>query len=112
MFIIAHDDRYYTRFIRLYYILTRAVFIINIYIRLYNYIKYYGVYKLNATPRYKPFGTLKPIITPPILGFIVLINFIVSLLITPRINNSILTIIDKFSKKVNLVPGSLELTVS
>jgi len=69
------------------------------------------VCKLNITPRYKPFSSIKAIVTPPLLGFIITINFIVGL---PKIvvgNDSALTTTYKYSKKVDLYLGSIEFTV-
>ena len=45
------------------------------------------------------------IITPSIPGYIIIIDFVLGLLESKLGYNMILTIIDKFSKKVDLIPG-------
>ena len=84
------------------------MYIIEIYSRLTVYIKFYRVYRLNATPRYKPFRVLKPILTLPLPRFTVAIDFIIGLPKTPRDNDYFLSSTDKYSKKIGLILGSSE----
>ena len=68
------------------------------------YLAYYPDYRLYQTARYAPYSSLNPIITPVIPFYTLTINFIIEL---PNIRNItiLLTITDKFTKKVILVPG-------
>lgn len=56
------------------------------------------------TRRHKPYGSLQPIDTPPVPYHTISIDFILAL---PRTTeyNCILSVTDKFSKKITLIPG-------
>lgn len=59
---------------------------------------------LNKVPRHRPYGDLQPIVTPPVPFDTVTLDFITDL---PKINDLdfLLVIVDKFTKRVGLVPG-------
>jgi len=54
--------------------------------------------------RYKPYGSIVLINRPLIPFYTIAIDFIITLLLTTEGFNSLLTIIDKFLKRVLLLP--------
>ena len=60
---------------------------------------------VNQTRGHKPYGELNPIASPPIPFHTITLDFIVGL---PKANdgsNAVLTVTDKFTKRVTLIPG-------
>ena len=66
--------------------------------------------QLNRTTRHRPYESLNPIESPPVPFYTISIDFIVELLMT-RYDvgeyDACLTITDKFTKRVLLVPGKI-----
>ncbi len=70
------------------------------------YICHCSACRLNQTPRHKPYGSLQLILTPQEPFHVIAIDFIVALpILVPEGYNSILTVTDKFSKRLGLIAG-------
>ena len=60
----------------------------------------------NGTRRHRPYGSLQPILTPPIPFHTITIDFIMALPISsPEGYNVIMTVTDKFTKRIGFIPG-------
>lgn len=70
-----------------------------------NYRKNCSSCEVNTNHRHKPFGVLQPIVTPAMIFHTINMDMIVKLPTTEKGYDTILTVVDKFSKAVKLVPG-------
>ena len=68
--------------------------------RLKRYIIYYPQYQLNQIIRYILYKNLKFILTPALIFYTIIINFILIFLLLKNEFNIIINIINKFSKKI------------
>ena len=105
IFELAHDYRHHAGFHRTYQFLINAVYVLNLPNRLRLYIKNCPTCCLNETPRHRPFGMLQPILTPPIPGHTVTIDFVLGLPTAPSGKNITLNSTCKYSKKIEIIPG-------
>ena len=101
----AHDDHQHAGFHRSYERLYRSVFIRHLNKHLREYIRHCPLCQLNQTKRHLPYGSLVPLDYPAILFHAVAMDFIVKLLTTPFGFDSLLTVTDKFFKRVLLLSG-------
>lgn len=85
--------------------LTQSLYIHRLSPKLHDYLRHCPVCQLNQTPRHKPYGNLKPIITLPTPFYTITIDFILALPETKDRYNTTLSVTDKFSKRVTFVAG-------
>jgi hypothetical protein len=64
----------------------------------------------NTSPRHKPYGSMQPILTPPIPFYAISIDFIMALLLSPELCDCIMTIVCKFAKRITFIAGKTTLT--
>ncbi|OOQ90683.1 hypothetical protein PEBR_03224 [Penicillium brasilianum] len=69
------------------------------------YIEHCPTYLENRIRRHRPYGSLQPILSPPIPFHIITVDFILSLLLSDDGHNSAMSMTDKFTKLVGLIPG-------
>ncbi len=108
VFEMAHDANMHAGFTRSYARLA-GVYIPKLYSKLKNYILHCRPCQLNQTKRHAVYGQLKPITASAIPFHTVTMNFIVAM---PETNgcDPLLTVTDKFSKRVSLIPGKTTFT--
>ena len=60
----------------------------------------------NSTRRHRPYGSLQPILTPPIPFHTITIDFVMAIPISsPEGYNILMTVSDKFTKRIGFIPG-------
>ena len=111
VFDMAHDQRHHTGFQRTYHFLCSSVYIVHMAKKLRDYIAHCPVCALNKTTRHQPFGSLKPILTPAVPGHTITIDFIAGLPPAEGFD-MILSVTDKFSKHIDLLPGKTTFTAA
>lgn len=70
-----------------------------------NYIKYCPQCILNKTRRHKPYGSLQPILTPPIPFHTITIDYILGLPESGQLD-CCMSVTSKFTKRVTFIPGA------
>jgi hypothetical protein len=110
---LSHDEKAHQGFNRAYVDLRASFFIRNLSRRLRLYLEHCPHCQLNQTKRHPPYGSLRPIQSPPIPFHTIAIDFVLGL---PSDNkdeyDTLLTITDKFSKRVTMAPGKETYTSS
>ena len=86
-------------------IISRQWYIRNLTKHLRDYIRHCPQCQLYQTPRHLPHGSLQPILTPPVPYHTLTIDFILTLPKSAKGYDCILSVTDKFSRKVTLIPG-------
>jgi hypothetical protein len=104
VFRLAHDLQHHVGFHRAYERIAPNIYIRQLAKRLRTYIEHCPECQVNQTKRHRPYGSLQPIHAPPIPFYTITMDFVVAL---PEVNgvDALLTITDKFSKRVLLLPG-------
>jgi hypothetical protein len=105
IFAMAHDERAHAGFHRAYDTIVASLFMRHLSKRLKLYITHCPQCHHLQTVRHAPYGSLHPIVGPPIPFHTVTADFILALPKTSTGMDTLLTITDKFSKKVELIPG-------
>ena len=105
IFQAAHDQTGHPGYARTHERLSEF-YIFNISKKLKEYITYCPDCQSRRTPRHRPFGSLQPILTPAIPFHTLTLDFILALPISvPDRYDCTLTVTDKFSKAVTVLPG-------
>jgi len=106
---IVHDNQFHIGFHRMYPRVAEHYFIHKLEKRLRTYVRHCSECQRLQTKRYKPYGSLQPIQSPPIPFHTIAIDFIVGL---PHHDgcNSLMTATCKFSKRILLIPGHDQLS--
>ena len=104
IFALAHDERSHSGFYRTYEHIAEALYIRHLARRLKKYIEHCQVCQVFQTKRHRPYGELKPLQNPGIPFHTITIDFILGLP-TDGVFNCALTVTDKFSKAVTILPG-------
>ena len=106
VFEMAHDEAGHPGYSRTHERIIQMIFVQRLSQRLHEYLRHCPRCRLNQTPRHRPYGTLQPILTLAEPYYTVTIDFILALpLSTPDKYNCLLTVTDKFTKKIALIPG-------
>lgn len=107
IFQLAHDQQYHGGYHRTYKRIVASLYICHLQQHLRTYIQYCPECQLNQTQRHKPYGSLVPIDRPAIPFRTIAMDFIIALPVTKAAEgySSLLTITDKFLKRVLLIPG-------
>ena len=101
----AHDKHSHGGFQRTYERISEGHYMRHLTRRLKRYILHCPECQVNQTKRHAPYGSLKPIITPPLIFHTITIDFILALPLLENGNNTMMTVTDKFSKRVTSAPG-------
>lgn len=105
IFELAHDKHSHGGFQRTYERIVEAYYMRHLTRRLKRYILHCPECQVNQTKRHAPYGSLRPILTPPLALHTITIDFILAL---PRLKNGfnvMMSVTDKFSKRATTVPG-------
>ncbi|KAL1981340.1 hypothetical protein VTN96DRAFT_2781 [Rasamsonia emersonii] len=104
IFRMVHDDQGHQGFDRAYAKM-RGYAIYKGVSRLREYIKHCPECLINAPRTHKPYGSLQPILSPPIPYHTLTIDFILGLPVSKGGNDAILSQTDKFTKQIGLIAG-------
>lgn len=105
VFELAHDNHSHGGFQRTYERIVEAFYMRHLTRRLKRYILHCPQCQLNQTKRHLTYGSLNPVLTPALIFHTVTIDFILALPLLKTGFNTMMTVTDKFSKKVTMVPG-------
>lgn len=70
------------------------------------YIRHCRSCQVNKPTTHQPFGSLQPILSTPIPFHTITIDFVTALPVTANKEDAVLTVTDKFTKRVTFVPGA------
>ena len=101
----AHDKRSHGGFSRTYERIVQNYYMRHLTRRLKRYILHCPECQLNQTKRHAPYGSLRPVLSPPRIFHTITIDFILALPALLSGLNALLTVTCKFSKKVTMVSG-------
>lgn len=104
VFKLAHDEAGHQGFDRTYDRL-KGLTIYKCTKLLKQYIYHCGQCREYARKRHKPYGSLQPILTPPIPFYCITIDFVLALPITTDGYDAALAVVDKFSKRTGFTAG-------
>lgn len=104
VFHMAHDLSNHGGFHRTYDRLSSSVYVQQLAKRLRNYIAHCPECQVFQTTRHSPYGSLNPIVTPSIPFHTLAMDFVVELPVIDG-HDVLLTMTDKFTKKVLLLSG-------
>ena len=99
---LVHDDAAHAGIHRCYNRLAETLYIPRLSRKLRRYIEHCPSCQLSQTKRHRPYGELVPIKSPPYPFHTIAIDFILGL---PGEMDVILTVTDKFSRRVLTIPG-------
>ena len=105
IFEVAHDGNHHCGFHRTYESIASTLYMRKLSRRLKRYIDHCRLCQLNQTKRHATYGSMVPLISPPIPMHTISIDFVLALPPTEQGYNTILSVTDKFSKRVTLLPG-------
>ena len=105
IFELAHDRQHHGGFHRSYDRVASSVYMKHLSKHLRAYIDHCPECELNQTKHHKPYGSMVPIDRPGIPFHTVAMDFIVALPVTADGCDCLLTVTDKFSKRVLMIPG-------
>ena len=101
----AHDLHSHLKFQRTYEKIAGTYYMRHLTRRLKRYLLHCPECQLNQTKRHRPYGALQPIESPPRCHHTVVIDFVVELPVTRDGENSLLTVTNKFSKRITMAAG-------
>lgn len=101
----AHDLSSHGGFHRTFDRISASCYVRRLSSKLRRYIQHCPACQLNQTVRHPPYGSLVPIDSPSIPFHTITMDFVLGLPVTPEGMNTLLTITDKFTKRVLLIPG-------
>ena len=106
VFEMAHDEAGHPGYVRTHERITQTMFIQRLSPRLHEYLRHCSRCRLSQIPRHHPYGSLQPILSPPEPYYTITIDFILALPVsTPERFDCLLTVTNKFTKKIALIPG-------
>ena len=106
VFELAHDEAGHPGYARTHERIIQTLFIQRLSQKLHENLRHCPKCRINQTPRHKPYGVLQPIFTPLEPCHTITIDFILALpRSSPEEYDCLLTVTDKFSKKLALIPG-------
>ncbi len=104
-FDIAHDKNGHIGRDKCHEIIARQWYIRGLGRQLREYLRHCQQCQLYQTQRHQPYGALQPILTPPTPYHTISMDFILALPVTVEGFDCCLTVTDKFSRKIALIPG-------
>ena len=112
IFKLAHDRQHHSGFHRTYERIVASLYLRHLLKNLRTYIDHCPDCKLNQTKRHLPYGSLVPIDRPRIPFYTIAMDFVVALPITTDNLDALLTVTDKFSKRLYLIPSKSTYTTA
>ena len=107
VFKLAHDEMGHPGYARTHERLTQGLYIFNLSKKLHEFLRHCPHCQLNQTPRHKPYGSLQPIYSPARPFHTLTLDFILALPKSRKDLDCIMSVTDKFSKAVTLLPGKI-----
>ncbi|KAI1006310.1 hypothetical protein K3495_g1918 [Podosphaera aphanis] len=108
LFDLARSQLGHIGFNRVYQKLSDKFYVFNLGKELRLYLLHFRECTLNATRRHQPHGSLQPILSPPSLFHTISIDFVLALLRSvPDGFDCLLTVTEKLSKVVTMIPGNV-----
>ena len=107
VFRLAHDDTGHQGYDRTHQRLTEGLYIAKMAKQLREYIRHCPDCQLRQTPRHPIHGSLQPLLFPPRPFHTISIDFILALPISEEGYDCALSVTDKFSKAITLIPGKI-----
>jgi len=106
VFKLAHDEMKHSEYACTHERLTDALYIYDLFKNLHEYLQHCPQCQLNQTPCHKPYGALQPILSLLRPFHTLTIDFILALSVTKASETyeTIMSVTDKFSKAVTLIP--------
>jgi transposase InsO family protein len=105
IFRIAHDELGHPGYHRTHERIAGHIHIHQMAKKLKKFITDCPQCQLYTTPRHRPYGNLQPILTPATPFHTITLDFVVGLPLSVDRMDSVLTVTDKFSKRVTFIPG-------
>lgn len=105
IFAITYDENGHLGFAKVYERIINSFYICNLTEKLKDYLKHCLQCQINQTRRHKPYGSLQPILSPPIPFHTLTIDFILALPQSILGLDCLMSVTCKFSKRVSLIPG-------
>jgi hypothetical protein len=109
---MAHDEHGHADFHRAYDRIRTSLYLYKLAKRLRTYIEHYPEYRTHQIFRHKSHGTLKSITSPSIPFHTICGDFVLELPATVDDMDTALTLTDKFTKRVKIIPGRATWTAS
>lgn len=106
IFDLTHDKQGHVGFHRLYHTVVSQYHIRGLTRKLKNYLKYCPRCLTHQTKRHLPYGKLAPLPIPEAPLDVIAIDFIVGLPVTPQGYNACITMTDRLTKRIGLLPGT------
>ena len=106
IFKLIYNKIRYSSYARIHEKLIRDIYIFNIFIKFYEYLRYCLYYQLHQISRYSLYKSLQLIYTLSRLFYTIIIDFILTLLKINTEFNSYISIIKKFNKIITLIADS------
>ena len=106
IFKFAHDNAFHMRYHKAFNTVVKDLYIRRLAHHLKQYITCCSQCRLNQTLQHAPYGNMVAITSPPLLFHTICMDFILALSFSDAQRlDSILTVMDKFSKGKLLIPG-------
>ena len=104
---LTHDEIKHLGFHRTYERVTESLYICKLYTTLQEFIRHCPDCQTMASPQHSPYRSLQPIATPAVPHYTITIDFVVALPQSPPPDgfDSVMSVTDKFSKRIALIPG-------
>lgn len=109
---LTHDEIGHPGFHRTYERVTESLYIRKLNTTLREFIRHCPDCQTMASPRHSPYGSLQPIAMPAAPHHTITIDFVVALPQSPPPDgfDSVMSVTDKFSKRIALIPGKTTYT--
>lgn len=105
IFEAVHDGNSHLGFARTYERIASSFYVCNLTEKLKEYLRHCLECQVHQTRQHKPYGSLQPVLSPPVPFHMLIIDFILALPQSHTGLDSIMSVTCKFSKRVSLVPG-------
>ena len=107
VFQLAHNKLSHSEYAHMYKHLTQGLYIYNLLKQLYDFIRYCSQYQLNQTLWHIFYKLIQSILSLLWLFHTITLNFILSLSISVKVYDTVMSVTDKFSKAVTFVPDKI-----
>jgi len=109
---MAHGDTNHPGFSKLFDIISTSWFIRRLGKQLREYLLHCPQCQVYQTKRHRPYGALQPIESPSVPFHTISIDFVLALPLSAEGFDCVLSVTDKFSKRITLIPGKITFTAT
>ena len=106
-FELIYNRQHYVGFYKIYDRIITFIYIRRLFKNLRTYINHYSEYEFNQIKRYKFYENMIFIDKSRIFFYIIIINFIITFLVTVNKCDYLFIVINKFSKRVLIIPDRI-----